>query len=168
MTTPDELTPVVQAALDGTGVTLDAVTVSTAGNRPVVTVTVDRAFDDSGDVTEPVATLTLDEIADVTRVVSAALDDSDPLGDRAYTLEVSSPGVGRPLTRPRDFQRNVGRLVTLTGSGLAPVTGRILRAGLSGLTIEIPAEKKTPARIEDLDYGRVDRGEVQVEFSRPG
>lgn len=167
MTTPDELTPVVQAALEGTDVALHGVTVAQAGSRPVVTVTVDRVFDASGDVLEPVPTLTLDEIADATRVVSAALDTSDAFGERAYTLEVTSPGVGRPLTAPLDFQRNVGRLVTLTGSGLAPVTGRILRAGLSDLTLEIPAEKKSPARREDVDYARIDKGTVQVEFSRP-
>lgn len=166
-TTPDDLSPLVQQALDGSEVTLDAVTVTQAGSRPVVTVTLDRAFDDSGDVDEPVPTLTLDEIADATRLVGAALDDTDAFGERSYTLEVSSPGVGRALRRARDYQRNVGRLVTLTGSGLAPLTGRILRAGPSDLTLEVPATKKAPARREDVDYGRVDKGEIQVEFSRP-
>lgn len=166
MTHPDTIRPLLTAALAGSGIAVDDVAVTPAGKRPVVKVVVDRDFDDRGEVSAPVAPLTMDEIAAATRTVSAALDAEDALGEQPYTLEVSSPGVGRPLTRPRHFQRNVGHLVTLTGPALAPVTGRILRAGADGVTIEVPAGKRSPARTEEHAYAALGRAEVQVEFSR--
>ncbi|MBO6837303.1 MAG: ribosome maturation factor RimP [Alphaproteobacteria bacterium] len=51
--------------------------------------------------------ITVEDCADISRAVSAILDVEDPI-DRAYALEVSSPGIDRPLTRPRDFERFAG------------------------------------------------------------
>lgn len=51
--------------------------------------------------------MTVDHCADISRAVSALLDVEDPI-DRAYTLEVSSPGIDRPLVKPRDFERFAG------------------------------------------------------------
>ncbi|WP_404383688.1 ribosome maturation factor RimP [Knoellia locipacati] len=166
MTRDTAVHELLTGALEGSGVVLEEVTVTPAGRRRVVRVVVDRALETSGDVTETHASLSLDEIADTTRAVSDALDDSDVLGEQPYTLEVTSPGVSRPLTSPRHFQRNVGRLVTLTLREGDPVTGRITRAGADDLTVTIPAVKKTPARDETLAYAVIDRAEVQVEFTR--
>ena len=99
-------------------------------------------------------------------MVSDALDASDVMGEQPYTLEVTSPGVDRPLTQPRHFQRNVTRLVTLTPLEGEPVTGRIVRAGESDLTVEVPAAKKQPARTQEVRYADLSRAVVQVEFSR--
>lgn len=52
-------------------------------------------------------TMTVDDCADISRAVSAVLDVEDPI-DRTYTLEVSSPGLDRPLVKPRDFERFAG------------------------------------------------------------
>lgn len=163
----NEIESALLPALDGSGFVLESVTISPAGRRRVVKVVIDRDFDASGDITEPVAPLTLDEVSIATRLVSGALDDDDALGDQPYTLEVTSPGVSRPLTAARHFQRNVGHLVTITRGGAAPVTGRIVRAGTADLTLGIPAVKKEPARREEHPYAGIDRAEVQVEFSRP-
>ena len=110
--------------------------------------------------------LSLDEIADTTRTVSDSLDESDLLGEQSYTLEVTSPGVSRPLTLPRHFQRNVGRLVVLTLADGGQVTGRIARAGAEDLPLSVPSTKRVPAREEQHPYAGIDRAEVQVEFSR--
>ena len=67
----------------------------------------------------------MDDIADATREVSRVLDDTDVMGEQAYTLEVSSPGVDRPLTLPRHWRRNTGRLVKVSPVEGEPVTGRI-------------------------------------------
>lgn len=166
MTRDTAVQELLTGALEGSGVTLEEVTITPAGRRRVVKVVVDRAFDTSGDVTETIDSLSLDEIADITRAVSDVLDESDVLGEQPYTLEVTSPGISRPLTSPRHFQRNVGRLVTLTLREAEPVTGRITRAGADDLTLAIPALKKVPARDETLPYAVVDRAEVQVEFAR--
>ena len=153
-------------ALEGSAVVLEEVTVTPAGRRRVVRVVVDRAHDTTGDVTETVDSLSLDEIAATTRTVSDALDESDVLGEQPYTLEVTSPGVSRPLTAPRHFQRNVGRLVSLTLGDGGAATGRIIRAGSDDLTLAVPAAKKSPARTETFPYAVLDRAEVQVEFAR--
>lgn len=167
MSSSEDLRPLIQAALDGTDVVLDDVTSTPAGRRRVVRAVIDRALAGDGEVTMPTPPLTLDEIAESTRTIGAALDDSDALGERAYTLEVSSPGVGRPLRVPRHYRRNVGRLVTLWPDDDEPVTGRIVRAGTADLTIEVPAARTSPTRREDHAYAALGRAEVQVEFSRP-
>jgi len=103
-------------------------TVTTAGTRRVLRVLVDRDVSrlDAADASSPVDPLTLDEVADATRVVGDRLDRLDLMGERPYTLEVSSPGVGRPLTGYAALRRNVGRLVTLTVEDGTEVTGRVL------------------------------------------
>jgi len=166
MTRDTAVHELLASALEGSGVVLEEVVVTPAGRRRVVRVVVDRALETDGDVTETVDSLSLDEIADTTRAVSDVLDNSDVLGEQPYTLEVTSPGVSRPLTTARHFQRNVGRLVTLDVRDAAPVTGRIVRAGADDLTLAIPAVKKTPARDETFPYAVLDRAEVQVEFAR--
>jgi ribosome maturation factor RimP len=162
-----EIASALLPALAGSGFFLEEVTVSPAGRRRVVKVILDRDFDAAGDVAEPVPGLTLDEISEATRLVSAVLDDESALGDEPYTLEVTTPGLSRPLTAPRHFQRNVGRLVTLRRRDTPPVTGRIVRAGTSDLTLDIAAVRKEPARREEHAYAGIDRAEVQVEFSHP-
>lgn len=166
MTRDTAVQELLDGALDGSGVVLEEVVVTPAGRRRVVRVVVDRALEADGDVIETVESLSLDEIAAATRTISDVLDESDVLGEQPYTLEVTSPGVSRPLTTAAHFQRNVGRLVVLTLSGAPPVTGRITRAGADDLTISVPAVKKVPARDETHAYAAIDRADVQIEFSR--
>lgn len=165
MTTADRVRPLLEEALASQPFVLEDVTVTPAGRRRVVRVLVDRDLGEVDAVTEPVDPLGLDEVADATRVVGDALDSSDVMGEQPYTLEVSSPGVGRPLTAPRHFQRNVGRLVAVEHAG-AETTGRVLAADAGSVTLEVPATKNTPAREVTVPYAEVDRAQVQVEFTR--
>jgi len=155
------LEPVVRAA----GMDLESVRVSPAGRRRLLKLVVDA---DGG--------AALDQIAEVSREVAARLDASGVMGEVPYTLEVSSPGVDRPLTEPRHWRRAQGRLVSAplaapdgAGSGRAgaprrPPTlhGRILLAGDTSVTLDIEGD-----RVE-LDYDELGPGRVQVEFGRPG
>ena len=149
----DELLgPVVSA----TGSDLEDVSVSAAGKRSVVRVVVDR---DGG--------ISLDDVADVSKAVSEALDELDEAEPGAlgasYVLEVSSPGVDRPLTAPRHWRRNVGRLVKAVRREGGDLTGRLLAADAEddvGVRLEVSgAEQAVP-------YAALVRGLVQVEFSR--
>lgn len=70
------------------------------GRRQVLQIMIERA--DGGDVS-------VEECASASRAISPLLDVYDPLSD-AYQLEVSSPGIDRPLTRPGDFVRYAGFL----------------------------------------------------------
>jgi ribosome maturation factor RimP len=146
----DVLRPVVAAA----GYDLDDVTVTAAGRRSLVRVSVDA---DGG--------IDLDAIATVSRVVSDALDtDADVDGGGAfagpYVLEVSSPGVDRPLTEQRHWRRAVGRLVTVEAAG-QNLTGRVLGTSDEGVTLDVRGIRR------DLAWPQVGRGRVQVEFNRP-
>ena len=145
------LTPAVQE----TGHDLEDVAVSPAGKRQVVRLVVDR---DGGS--------TLDDVAEVSRAVSAVLDaaerDEPDLLAGAYVLEVSSPGVDRPLTAPRHWRRNLGRLVTATLTDGSAVTGRVLQADEVEVRLGLADQAGS---IRTLLLAEVERGAVQVEFA---
>lgn len=141
------LGPVVAAA----GYDLEDVTVAAAGRRSLVRVIVDR---DGG--------IDLDAVAEVSRAVSDALDDDAPGGAAfagPYVLEVSSPGVERPLSEPRHWRRAVGRLVQTEVSGVG-LTARVRAADAEGVQLDVAGE------LRSVPYPDLGRGRVQVEFSR--
>jgi ribosome maturation factor RimP len=144
---------VIEPALPD-GVDLEDVSVSAMGRRHLVRVTVDA---DGG--------IGHDELTDISHAVSAALDETEqsgrPLTPGAYTLEVSSPGVDRPLTLPRHWRRNVGRLVRVS-VGETGVTGRITGTDDDGVTLDVDGRPVFAA------FDRLGPGRVQVEFHRPG
>jgi ribosome maturation factor RimP len=130
---------------------LEGIRVSTAGRRRVLQVIVDA---DGG--------VSLDDITLASRELSSRLDGAAEMGDAPYTLEVSSPGVDRPLTLPRHWRRNIGRLVVTAGADGEPgerIEGRITGASDSGVMLERDGVTRE-YRYADLGPGR-----VQVEFS---
>ncbi|TWJ23449.1 ribosome maturation factor RimP [Micromonospora endolithica] len=146
------------------GYDLEDLSVSRAGRRHVVRVIVDT---DGG--------VNLDAVADVSRAISAALDAAEEAGGDLvageYQLEVSSPGVDRPLTLPRHWRRNVARLVRVTVRAALPgpraeqggdrqVTGRILAADDERVALE------TETGRAEFTYAELGPGRVQVEFTR--
>ena len=155
------IAPVVDAA----GYDLEELVVTPAGRRSVVRVVVDR---DAG--------VTLDDIAEVSRAVSATLDANDgDLGRAPYVLEVTSPGVDRPLTEPRHWRRNTGRLVAVPvgpPGDVEQVTARVLEVDGSGVTLAVeakgkPGAKKRPPTRRLVPWAELGTGRVQVEFGRP-
>ncbi|MGY0003782.1 ribosome maturation factor RimP [Micromonospora sp. I033] len=150
------LREVIEPVVTAAGYDLEDLSVSRAGRRHVVRVIVDA---DGG--------INLDAVADVSRAVSAALDAAEEAGGDIvageYQLEVSSPGVDRPLTLPRHWRRNAGRLVKVTvrlPEGDRQVTGRIAAADDERVALETDA-----GRVEHA-YAELGPGRVQVEFSR--
>jgi ribosome maturation factor RimP len=127
----ETLRPVVAA----TGYELDDVSVTSAGRRSLVRVSVDA---EGG--------IDLDGVAVVSRAVSDALDAHDQGFAGPYVLEVSSPGVDRPLTEPRHWRRAAGRLVAV------PV---------GGVLLEVDDQRR------EFGWPELGRGQVQVEFTRP-
>jgi ribosome maturation factor RimP len=151
----ERLSALLAPLVTETGADLENVDVSKAGKRSVVRVVVDR---DGG--------VSMDDVADVSRVVSDALDaldEAEPgvLGT-SYVLEVTSPGVERPLTAARHWRRNVGRLVTVVLREGPQVTGRVLSADEDVVVLEVDGDERT------LRLDAIARGSVQVEFSRQG
>jgi len=145
--------PVVAAA----GMDLEAVRMSVAGKRRLLRIVVDG---DGG--------VSLDDAADVSREISAMLDEANALGEVPYTLEVSSPGVDRPLTEPRHWRRAVGRVVSAPlrsqpgTSATAPdatVTGRVAGADSSGVRIDVDGASR------EFGYSDLGPGRIQIEFA---
>jgi ribosome maturation factor RimP len=145
----DVIRPVIAAA----GMDLESVRVTAAGRRRLLRVVVDS---DRG--------VSLDDAATVSRELSAALDTVAVMGDFPYTLEVSSPGVDRPLTDHRHWRRAVGRLVqvAVTDSGGArPVSGRVAAADADGVTLDVEGARRR------FPYAVLGPGAIQVEFGHP-
>jgi ribosome maturation factor RimP len=93
--------------------------------------------------------------------VGARLDEADALGPGPYSLEVTTPGVDRPLTEPRHWRRARTRLVTVERHGDDPVTGRLVEVGEDGPVLGVDGQQVA------LPWAQVRRGLVQVEFSKP-
>ncbi|MCZ2859908.1 ribosome maturation factor RimP [Blastococcus sp. VKM Ac-2987] len=152
--------PVVTSA----GYDLEELVVTPAGRRSVVRVVVDR---DQG--------VTLDDIAEVSRAVSEVLDSNDDgMGRTPYVLEVTSPGVDRPLTEHRHWRRNTGRLVAVAvgpAGAAEQLTGRITEVDDSGVLLAVeakgkPGAKKRPPQPRRVPWAELGAGHVQVEFGR--
>ncbi len=144
----DLLVPILTAlALD-----LEDLSVQRVGRRSVLRVLVDG--EDGVD---------LDDITAVSRAVSEALDRDDPRDPvlaGPFVLEVSSPGVDRPLTEPRHWRRAIGRLVDVDANG-AVVTGRVSAVDDAGVLLQV-------GNLEcSVEWPALGTGKVQVEFSRP-
>jgi len=168
MSTAQEIRATLEPVLTPLGLVVEDVSVSPAGKRRLVRVLVDSDISslDVADTSSTVPPLSLDAVADATRAVSDELDASDVMGAAPYVLEVSSPGVGRPLASRDQLRRQVGRLVEVVHQG-GTDTGRLTEVGSDAITLEVPATKKTAARTVTLDLDTVQRGTVQVEFTRP-
>lgn len=145
----------LEPAVQATGVDLEDVEIRTVGRRIVVRVLVDS---ETG--------VSLDQVATASTAVSEALDADDPFGDEPYTLEVSSPGVERPLTLPRHWRRSTGRLVAITTTKHEQVTGRITSVSDTEVELEIDVKGRTSRRT--IALADVAKAVVQVEFSRKG
>jgi ribosome maturation factor RimP len=146
----DRLAGLLAGPIEALGLDLEAVDLSKAGKRSVLRVAVDK---DGG--------VDLDDVAAATREVSRLLDESDVMGGGSYTLEVSSPGVDRPLTLPRHWRRNAGRLVKVSLSGGDEVTGRIGAVDDDGAVLDVEGD---PQRVVFAD---VSKARIQIEFKRP-
>lgn len=170
MSVATDITALLQTVLAPARLQLDNVSVTPAGRARVVRVTVESLLDDAvfegEQAGEPIAGLDLDAIAAATRIIGDALDSSDVLGAQPYTLEVSSPGVSRPLRDPAHFRRNVGRLVRVRGADGSAQTGRVTRVTHTEVSLDIPAARKVPASAVTLAFADIAQGEVQVEFAR--
>lgn len=147
----ERLASLIEPVVAKHGYDLEGVTVGLAGRRSVVKVVVDS---DSG--------VALDDVADVSRAISSVLDEHDgSMGKAPYVLEVTSPGVDRPLTQPRHWRRSVGRLVKLDLVDAPAVTGRVVDADDTGADLDVDGARRR------LDYAAVRQARVQVEFNRP-
>ncbi|HEX3788215.1 MAG TPA: ribosome maturation factor RimP [Pseudonocardiaceae bacterium] len=145
-----QLHPVVAEAVGTLGFDLDSLDVISAGRRRLVKVVVDA---DDG--------VELDLLPSVSRVVSAALDERDEILAGPYTLEVTSPGVDRPLSRPSHWRRAKLRLVKVRRHDGTEFTGRVGVADDTGVAVLMDGE------LRRVTFDSVAKAVVEVEFKQP-
>lgn len=140
----------VRDAVDATGFDLETLEEVRAGQRRLLRVIIDS---DTG--------VGLDDIATVSRAVSLALDERDELIAGPYQLEVTSPGVDRPLTQPRHWRRNRLRLVRAALVDGGALVGRIGDCDDEGVTL------LASGALRRVLYSELRRAVVEVEFRHP-
>ena len=154
-TQSDRLRALLDPIVTSLGVDLEDVKVTTAGRRRQLLVVVDT---DGG--------VQLDLVAELSRDISKALDESEAMGGAPYVLEVTSPGVDRPLTEPRHFRRAVGRLVRAHLDDGSELTARITAVDDAGVEAEVPGAKGRRPTQRRLAFSELVKARVEVEFNR--
>ena len=127
---------------------LEDLHISTAGKHRIIRVLVDGEN-----------RLSLDEVTAITKPISEKLDEVAELGERPFTLEVSSPGVDFPLTLPRHWRKNQGRLVAIKTKSGEKISGRITEASESAITIEMKA-----GNFQELSLNEIAEANIEIEF----
>ena len=164
----ERIVGLLEPAVAAMGMDLEDVRITSAGRRRLLRIVVDA---DGG--------VSLDDIALVSRELSATLDRAAAMGETSYTLEVSSPGVDRPLTQPKHWRRAVGRMVTAPlraepggrppqtpagaatdgPAGSAVVTGRVTGTDSSGVRFDVEGASRV------FGYAELGPGRIQIEFA---
>lgn len=147
-----QISALIEPILTAHDLELDRLDITPIGKRSVLRITVDG---DGPDGRGPL----LDDIAKASSAISEALDASPAVGSAPFTLEVSTRGVSKPLTEPKHFRRNAGRLVKLW-HGEKQTTGRIVSAGEADVTVDFDGRQET-LRLDDID-----KAVVQIEMNR--
>ena len=153
MALKDQISELITPALHEAGYFLEDVNLVNPGQHRIVTVIVDG---ESG--------LNLDQVTVASKLVSELLDAATFMGETPFTLEVTSPGIDRPLTLPRHFAKNVDRLLKVTKNDGMVITGRICSNTQDHVTLEVTEKKEVKEVVIALTD--IKRATVEIEFNR--
>jgi len=107
--------------------------------------------------------LTIDQCTSFSRANTQELDLLTEL-DAGYVIEVSSPGLDRPLQFPFQYKKNVGRKLRVTLEDGEEAEGEILQASDEGFTLKLPGMKKKEFIEQEYQYKEVKKAKVIVSF----
>lgn len=150
MSLVNNLTELLTPAVTRAGFVLEEVTVTPVGKRRLVAVVVDCEDRNPS----------LDEVTVVSKEVSAILDNYTQMGEMPFTLEVTTPGIDRPLTLGRHWKKNIGRLVKITPKIGEKYIGRIASVKDNAVTIEMKGKES------EISFAEISRAQIEVEFNR--
>lgn len=153
MALTDQISELITPALQKAGYFLEDVNLVSPGQHRIVTVIVDG---ETG--------LNLDQVTVASKLVSELLDEASFMGETPFTLEVTSPGIDRPLTLPRHFAKNVDRLLRVTKNDGLVVTGRIRSNTQDDVTLEVTEKKEVKEVV--IALAEIKRAMVEIEFNR--
>ncbi len=147
MNKKEEIAAAITPTIESLGFYLEDLNITSAGRRSMLTVIVD------GDTH-----LTLDQVTSVTKAIGEIVENIQSLGQTPFTLEVTSPGIDRPLTKPRHWKKNIDRLVKVVLQDTSEVKGRIKNSNQETATIDDKLIKFTDIK----------RATLEVEFKQAG
>lgn len=155
MSLSEEITELIQPVVEKAGFFLEDVHVVSPGKHRIITCIVDGQ-----------TPLNLDQVTSVSRDISELLDAAAFLDETPFTLEVTSPGVDRPLTLARHWRKNINRLVKVVKLDGSVVNGRVTSVGDSHalLTEDIKGKSKE----HTVEFAEIKRATVEIEFNRKG
>jgi len=139
----EDISAAITPALEALGFYLEDVTITSAGRRSMLTVIVD------GDTH-----LSLDQVTSATKAIGEIVESIQSLGETPFTLEVTSPGLDRPLTKVRHWQKNINRLVKVVLQDGSEIKGRIN---------EVNEANSVVGEIK-VNYSDIKRATLEVEF----
>jgi ribosome maturation factor RimP len=139
----EDISAAIRPIIEASGNYLEELTITSAGKVKILTVIVDS---DSH--------LNLDQITAATKEISEVIETLEELGDSAFTLEVTSPGIDRPLTKPRHWRKNFDRLVKITMTSGQDIQGRI---GEATETTVLVGDQK-------VSFEDIKRAVLEIEF----
>ncbi|MFP4162425.1 MAG: ribosome maturation factor RimP [Chitinispirillaceae bacterium] len=151
MSSVEQITPVIESKIEELGYELYDVRFFGAGKRSILRITIDRPEG-----------VSIRDCEKVSRELSVLLDEEKFMGDKPYSLEVSSPGIDRPLKTERDFlrvkERNVVLHLAESVEGKKTLRGKVVACGNNKLTVEI--ENKTV----DIPLCDIYSGKEEIRF----
>jgi ribosome maturation factor RimP len=141
----EEISAAITPALSDLGFSIQVITITSAGRRCMLTVIVD------GDTH-----LSLDQVTVATKAISEIVENIQSLGQAPFTLEVTSPGLDRPLTKPRHWRKNIDRLVKIVLLDGKEIKGRVKDATEISATVDEQVIKFTDIK----------RATLEIEFKQ--
>ena len=139
----EDISAAITPALEALGFYLEDVTIISAGRRSMLTVIVD------GDTH-----LSLDQVTSATKAIGEIVESVQSLDETPFTLEVTSPGLDRPLTKVRHWQKNINRLVKVVLLDGSEIKGRIKDVNEVSAIVD---EK-------NINYSDIKRATLEIEF----
>ena len=143
----EEISAAITPTLSDLGFYLEDITITSAGRRSMITVIVD------GDTH-----LSLDQVTVATKAISEIVENIQSLGQAPFTLEVTSPGLDRPLTKPRHWRKNLDRLVKVILLDGKEIKGRVKDATEISATVDEQVVK----------FSDIKRATLEIEFKQVG
>jgi ribosome maturation factor RimP len=143
MSLNEEISAVIEPIISTTGNYLEELTITTAGKVKIITVIVDS--DEH---------LNLDQVTAVTKQISEVIETLASVGEGAFTLEVTSPGLDRPLTKPRHWRKNIERLINVTLFSGQEIGGRIGES----------TETEVLIGRQSISFQDIKRAMIEIEF----
>ena len=153
MSLTQSITDLISPAVTDAGFFLEEVQISSPGSHRIVTCVVDGQ-----------TPLNLDQVTVASRLISELLDAAEFMGETPFTLEVTSPGVDRPLTQPRHWTKNLTRLIKVTLSDGTITTGRL--TGFNEVNATLVENIKGRLKEHTVIFADVKRAVVEIEFNR--